>query len=220
MAQLRKSFHDRLADLKQDVVRMGAVAGEGVQHAMKLLATGDPSLAAQVQACEDQTDALNMSIEQAGLQLLATQQPMARDLRLIASALKIISDIERIGDYSVDLAKQAALLSAQPLAKPLVDLPRMAQLVQDMLHDSLEAFAREDAARGLAAVAMDHEVDAIYRQLHEELAGFIQSDPSLAEPAIRLLMIGTFLERMADHVTNIGERIHYMVTGELKELHD
>lgn len=220
MAQLRKSFNDRLADLKQDVVRMGAVAGEGVQHAMKLLATGDSSLAAQVQACEDQTDALNMSIEQAGLQLLATQQPMARDLRLIASALKIISDIERIGDYSVDLAKQAALLSARPLAKPLVDLPRMAQLVHDMLHDSLEAFAREDAARGLAAVAMDHEVDAIYRQLHEELAGFIQSDPSLAEPAIRLLMIGTFLERMADHVTNIGERIHYMVTGELKELHD
>ncbi len=220
MDHLRKSFHDRLADVKQDVVRMGALASESVQTAMKLITTGDIALARQVQAYEDQIDALNMEIEQAGLQLLATQQPMARDLRLIASALKIISDIERIGDYSVDVAKQGVLLSGKPLFKPLVDLPRMAQLVQDMLHDSLEAFAREDAGRGLAAVAMDHEVDAIYRQLHEELAGFIQSDPSLAEPAIRLLMIGTFLERMADHVTNIGERIHYMVTGELKELHD
>jgi len=220
MAQLRKSFHERLADLKQEVVRLGSLAGDSVDVCLKLLATGDVSLARQVQEYEDEIDRLNMEIECAALELLATQQPMARDLRLIAAVLKAIGDIERVGDYAVDTAKQAVLLSARPLFKPLVDIPRMAQLLQGMLHDTLEAFAREDPARGLAAVERDHEVDAIYRMLHEELAGYIARDPSLADQAIRLLMISTYLERMADHVTNIGERIHYMVTGELKELHE
>jgi len=220
MAQLRKSFHDRMGDLKQDLGSMGDLARESIQACLELLATGDVSLAQQVASLEDEIDRLNMKIEHDGLQLLATQQPMARDLRTIASVFKAVGDIERIGDYSVDMAKQAVLLAGQQHCKPLVDIPHMAALVQDMLRDTLEAFAREDTTRGLAAVAKDHEVDAIYRQLHEQLAGFIQAQPELANQAIRLLMIATYLERMADHVTNIGERIYYMVTGELKELHD
>jgi len=220
MPPLRASFHERLAALRQDLVHMGDLASQSIGRCLELLATRDVSLAAQVQQIEDEIDRLNMDIERRALELLATQQPMARDLRVIASVLKAIGDIERIGDYCVDMAKQAVMLSAKPLFKPLVDLPRMVDLVRTMLQETLEAFAREDVRRGLAAVEKDHQVDALYRQLHEEISGYLQRDPALADQAIRLLMIGTYLERMADHVTNIGERIHYMVTGELKELHD
>ena len=134
--------------------------------------------------------------------------------------LRIITDIERIGDYAVDTSRQAQALADRPLFKPLVDIPRMAHVVQKMLHDSLTAFVRRDLDLAMQAVRQDDEVDHAYRSLQRELVEYIQRDPSLAAPAISLLLIGVYLERMADHVTNIGERIWYMETGELKELHE
>jgi phosphate transport system protein len=145
---------------------------------------------------------------------------MARDLRTIATVLRIITDIERIGDYSVDTTRQVRALADRPLMKPLVDIPRMAEIVQKMLHDALKAFVHRDLQLAMQAVKQDDEVDHAYHTLHDELIKYLERDPGLASQAIALLLIGAYLERMADHVTNIGERIWYMETGHLKELHE
>jgi phosphate transport system protein len=217
---IRQSFDEQLAALQEDVVRMGSLAGEAVHTAIQVLAERNLALAPKVMDLENRIDALNLDIENRAIELLALQQPMARDLRTIAAVLRIITDIERIGDYSVDTTRQARALADQPLMKPLVDIPRMAELVQKMLHDSLAAFVHRDLDLAMQAVKQDDEVDGLYRSLHEELVEYIERDPHLASQAIALLLIGTYLERMADHVTNIGERIWYMETGHLKELHE
>jgi len=217
---IRQSFDEQLSALQQDVVRMGSVAIQAVDTAVRALSERNIGLCEEVMAIENQIDALNMAIESRAVELLALQQPMARDLRTIAGVLRIIADIERIGDYSVDITRQARVLSDQVLFKPLVDIPRMATLVQRMLHDALEALVRRDLQLAMAAVEQDDEVDHVYKSLHQELLEFIQRDPLLAPQAICLLMVGVYLERMADHVTNIGERIWYMETGQLKELHE
>jgi len=217
---IRQTFEEQLKGLEQDVVRMGSLAAEAVKIAIEVLVERDPEKGGRVMELENQIDALNMGIERRATELLALQQPMAGDLRTIAAVLRIIMDIERIGDYSVDTTRQASELAEQPLMKPLVDIPRMAELVQQMLHESLEALVERDLDRAMRAVEQDDEVDHAYRALHDELVEYVQRDPSLAKQAISLLMIGTYLERMADHVTNIGERIWFMETGELKELHE
>jgi len=217
---IRHSFDEQLNALQEDVVRMGSMAVQAVDLAVRALAERDLGLCDQVMAVENQIDELNMDIESRAVQLLALQQPMARDLRTIAGVLRIITDIERIGDYAVDTSRQARQLADQPLFKPLVDIPRMANLVQRMLHDALEALVRRDLDLAMAAVRQDDEVDHVYKSLHQDLLAYVQRDPALAAQAFSLLLVGTYLERMADHVTNIGERIWYMETGELKELHE
>jgi phosphate transport system protein len=219
MTSIRPQFDEELTALQQEVVRMGGLAAEAIQTAIQALVQRDLQLVAKVREIENRIDALNLDIENRGLQLLALQQPMARDLRTIAAILRVITDIERIGDYSVDISTQAKALADRPLFKPLVDIPRMGEMVQRMLHDSLKAFVNRDLELAQAAVEQDDEVDHLYRALHEELEGYIQKDPALTFQAIRLLMVSAYLERIADHITNIGERIFYMVTGELKELH-
>ncbi|KPJ63633.1 hypothetical protein AMK68_03445 [candidate division KD3-62 bacterium DG_56] len=199
---------------------MGSLAAQAVQAAIRALAERDLKYADDVMVMENQIDALNLDIESRAVELLALQQPMASDLRTIAAVLRIITDIERIGDYSVDICRQARELADRPLMKPLVDIPRMAEVVQKMLHESLRAFVQRDLDLAMNAVVQDDEVDQCYRLLHDELAEYVERDPGLTSQAMSLLLIGTYLERMADHVTNIGERIWYMETGELKELHE
>ena len=219
MTSIRHTFEKQLKELQEDVARMGALAADAVRTAIQALVQRDMAIAEKVIEIENKIDDLNMAIESRCMELLARQQPMAKDLRTIASVLRMITDIERIGDYSVDIATQAKILMEKPLFKPLVDIPRMAEMVQKMLQDSLKAFVNRDLALAKSAVEQDDEVDHIYRALHDELADFIQKDPSLTFQAIRLLMIGAHLERIADHITNIGERIFYIETGLLKELH-
>jgi len=216
---IRQTFDEQLAALQQDVVRMGSIAAQAVQVAVQALVERKVELADQVMDLENQTDALNLSIESRAVQLLALQQPMARDLRTITAVLRIITDIERIGDYAVDTSRQARELADQPLMKRLVDIPLMADLVQRMLHDSLQAFVHRDLELAMQAVQQDDQVDRAYHTLHDELIEHIRRDPSVTNQAISLLLIGVYLERMADHVTNIAERIWFMETGELKELH-
>ena len=217
---IRQTFSEQLAALQEDVVRMGSMAARAVQAAIRALAERDLKYADQVMDLENQIDALNLDIESRAVELLALQQPMASDLRAIAAVLRIITDIERIGDYSVDMCRQARELVDRPLMKPLVDIPRMAEVVQKMLHESLRAFVQRDLDLAMKAVKRDDEVDRSYRMLHDELTQYVERDSSLTAQAMSLLLIGTYLERMADHVTNIGERIWYMETGELKELHE
>ena len=219
MSSIRHTFDEQLSELQHDVVRMGGFAAEAVRLTLLCLMKRDVKFVPQVREVEDRIDELNFSIETHALQLLALQQPMAKDLRTIASVMRIIADIERIGDYAVDSTHQAELIADQPLFKPLVDIPKMAETVQRMLHDSMRAFVTRDLELAQAVVQLDDQVDHAYHALHDELLSFIQRDPAVAFQAIRLMMIGAYLERMADHITNICERIFYIETGELKELH-
>jgi len=219
-APIRQTFASQLAQLQDDVVEMGRLAARAVELAVRMLCERDLSLGPQVMETENQIDALNLSIEARAVELLALQQPMARDLRTIAAICRLIADIERIGDYSVDISHQARGLADRPPFKPLVDIPRMGDIVQKMLHDTLEAFVQRDVELAIRAVQQDDEVDHAYRALNDELVQFVERDSRLAAQAFSLLLVGTYLERMADHVTNIGERIWYMETGELKELHE
>jgi len=218
-SEARKAFDEELASLQTDLQKMGAVVEDMLGKAIKALAERDIALAQQVQDMDDVVDRYNIDIETESLRLLALQQPMARDLRTIAAAMKIITDVERAGDYAVDIAKMAERLADRPLFKPLEDIPKMAQTVQQMLREVLTAFVARDLSLVQEMISHDEEVDHLYHSLYDELVGYIQRDPKLADQAVSLLLIARYLERIADHITNIGERIYYMETGELKELH-
>jgi len=198
---------------------MGGVVEQMLLKCVKALVDRDIPLADETIDMDDIVDGYNLDIETRCLRLLALQQPMARDLRTIAAALKIITDVERMGDYAVDIAKTAKILLEKPLFKPLVDIPRMAKIVQRMLHESLAAFVNRDLGLIEKITQEDDKVDRLNRALHDELVGMLEKDPSLASQAVRLILIARYLERIADHVTNVCERVYYMETGELKELH-
>ena len=216
----RHAFDEQLASLQGDVVRMGGLAAEALGLALQQLTGQDHELAARVLDIENQIDALNLDIESRALQLLARQQPMARDLRIIAAVLRIITDVERIGDYSVDTSKQAQRLAAAPRCELPPEIPHMGAVVQQMLGESLQAFVRHDLQLARRAAARDDEVDHDYHQLYDRLVELLHGDPGQAEAVACLLLISAYLERMADHVTNIDERVWFMETGELQELHE
>lgn len=215
----RKAFEEDLVDLQSDLQRMGAVVEEMLVLTIRALTDGDASSINQIEDMDDIVDKYNIDIETKSLKLLALQQPMARDLRTIAAAMKIITDIERAGDYAVDISKIVEKLAAKPLFKPLVDIPKMAILVQQMLQETLTAFAARDLNLVQSMILHDEEVDSLYENLYQELSDYIRQNPELTEQAMGLILIARYLERMADHITNIGERIYYMQTGILKELH-
>ncbi len=215
----RHAFDEQLATLQGDVVRMGSLAAEALGLALQQLAGHDHTLGARVLDIENRIDALNLDIESRALQLLARQQPMARDLRIIAAVLRIITDVERIGDYSVDTSKQAERLAASPHCEVPAEIPHMGAVVQQMLGESLQAFVRHDLQLARQAIARDDDVDRDYHQLYDQLVEMLRADPGQAAAVTCLLLVGAYLERMADHVTNIDERIWFMETGELQELH-
>lgn len=218
-SSVRRTFEDHLRALQEQVLRMGAAVEEMVFCAIEALRQTDIEAGERLEAMDDTVDKYNLEIENECLNLIALQQPMARDLRTIAAAMKIISDIERVGDYAVDVAKAAARLATRPLFKPLVDIPRMGELVQQMLREALEGFVNRDLDRIQRMIQADDAVDHLNRELHDELVGWIERDPSVAHQAVWLILVARYLERMADHITNIGERVYYMETGRLKELH-
>ncbi|MCL6629220.1 MAG: phosphate signaling complex protein PhoU [Armatimonadetes bacterium] len=216
---VRSSFSEEIRELEQDLLKMGSVVEKMLHKSIEALITRNVFLAEEAIAMDDIVDGYNLAIENRCLKLLALQQPMARDLRTIAGAMKIITDVERMGDYIVDIAKTARELSEEPLSKPLEDIPRMAELVKQMLRDVLEAFVSRDLELIQKMIETDDQVDHLNRSLHEELVGYMQKDPSVVPQAVHLLLITRYLERLADHVTNVGERVYYMETGEMKELH-
>lgn len=215
----RKAFDQELNELQEDLEKMGYIVERMLGDAIHALATGDAEEARRVMEMDDQVDEYNIGIEERALRLLARQQPMARDLRTIAGALKIITDIERAGDYAFDIARVAEKLAHEPLFKPLEDIPRMARTVQDMMRDALTSFRTRDLGLIQRMISHDEAVDRLYYALYDELVEVVQRDPKLADQVMGLLLVARYLERVADHITNIGERIYYMETGELKELH-
>jgi phosphate transport system protein len=218
MQMTRTQFEQELELLRSQLLEMGSAADRMVELAMLALTTQDVSTAEAVILSDDRIDELDLQIEAASMKLIALQQPMARDLRLVGTALKVITDLERIGDHAVDIAKIARKLAGEAFPKPLVDLPRMATAVRKMLRDALEAFVRHDLSLVNRVVEADDEVDTLFHQIRDELLTTMQREPGIVYRATYLLFVAHYLERIADHAVNIAERVHYVETGELAQL--
>lgn len=214
----RERFSQQVMDVKHKVVKMGALVEDIVELAVTSLKNQDIEGAKKVYADDDKIDEIELEIEMECMRMLALQQPLAKDLRTVATALKIITDLERMGDHAVNIAKITLEIGNEPLIKPLIDIPRMAQIAQEMVKLSLDAFVKEDVELAERVAAMDEEVDNIYLAILEEIIELISNNKDMARQGTKLLFIGRFLERIADHTTNICERVIYMVTGELKEI--
>jgi phosphate transport system protein len=214
----RENFHRILNETQQDVLRMGSLVEEAITRAVDALQRSDVALAEEILRFDDIIDDLNVRIETNCLNLLALQQPMASDLRTIAAMLDIVIDLERIGDHACDIAQITKTLASEPPLKPLIDIPRMAAKAREMLRQSLDAFAAHDAAIAHQVPQKDDEVDRIYRAVFKELIAFMAADPKAINRGSNLILVALYLERIADHATNICERVVYMVEGVPKKL--
>lgn len=213
---MRAAFDAQLESLQQEMLRMAEMAVKAITQAVTSLQNQDPELAHKVITDDVQVDALDLDLERRCQQLLALQSPLARDLRIVASVMRISTDIERLADLATNIAEITIKIGKTPLIKPLEDIPRMAEMAQAMVRDSLEAFVKRDAELARDVCQRDNEVDQLYSMLHDELMEFISEsdDPQKVEQAANLLFVARYLERIADHATNIGERVIYMVTGQ------
>lgn len=214
----RSSFHEQLNSLQRDILRMGVFVGEAIQNAVQSLARKDLQLARAVIDGDDTVDRMLVDIEKRCLQLMALQQPMASDLRAIGTALKIVTDLERMADHATDIAKVTIRLEDEPLIKELVDIPRMAARVQEMTREAMEAYVNRDVARARRMIQMDDEIDRTHKMIFDELLGIMEAQPKYVKQATYLLLVSVYLERVGDHATNLGEWTVYMVTGELEDL--
>ncbi len=214
----RNLYLQELTDLQTDLLRMAGMAGEAIHASVEALRHLDVASAERIVAADDQIDRLHLELENRCMRLLALQQPMASDLRTIAAVFAITIDLERLADHAEGVSRCVKRLAGQALLKPLIDIPRMEALVQEMLREAMEAFKTRDASLARAMAKKDDDVDGLRSQIFRELLTFMISDPKTVPRALELLLAAQHLERAADHVTNIGERVVYMVTGELLEL--
>ncbi|PKM91005.1 MAG: phosphate transport system regulatory protein PhoU [Firmicutes bacterium HGW-Firmicutes-12] len=220
MLVIRQSFDDSLGSLVQDILRMGSIVENMLDNSVESLKLQDLKLAQEVLKMENEIDSLEQEIEHKCLRLIATQQPFAKDLRRITAGFKIITDLERMADYCEDIAKVTLRIGAEDLIKPLIDIPRMSLLTQRMLKDALDSFAYENIELAYQMCKDDDEVDHIYAQVIRELLTYMMENPKTISQATSLMFVGRYIERIADHATNIGERVIFLVTGIKKELND
>ncbi|SMD04418.1 phosphate signaling complex protein PhoU [Sporomusa malonica] len=211
---MRHSYDQELEHLRQSLLDMGKAVGGAIEDAVISLARQDLELARRVMDFDDQIDQMEVDIEDKCMVLIARQQPIARDLRIIGTGLKITTDLERMGDHAYDIAKITLSMANQPLIKPLVDIPRMAQMSQRMLKDALEAYTALDIPLAEQVCLNDDEVDHIYHQVFRELLTYMMEDPKTITQATQLIFVARYLERIADHATNIAEWTIYLVTGQ------
>jgi phosphate transport system protein len=218
MSFTRSQFEEELEKLRNLLLAMGSEADRAVADAIKALELRDTALAEDVIERDDRIDELDLEIEAECMRIIALQHPLARDLRLVGTALKIITDLERIGDHAVDIAKVARKLAGTSNDRVLVDLPRMAAAVRHMLKTALEAFVRHELDLVTAVVEADDEVDDLFHSIRTDLHKAMESDPRLVVEGSYLLFVAHYLERMADHAVNIAERVHYVETAQLAQL--
>ena len=215
---LREAFQRNLQVLQDELLVLGGMVEKALVDSVELLKKQDLDGAQKLIAQDESINEKRFAIEADTLVQIATQQPMAGDLRVLASILDVASELERIGDYAKGIAKITLMIGQKPLMKPLIDLPRMAEKAADMLRRALNAFVRQDLTCADSIPNEDDEVDALYNQVYRELLTFIISDPRTIDQATYLLWVGHNLERAADRVTNICERVVFMVTGKLVEM--
>lgn len=214
----RESFERHLRELQDNVLVLGSMVGKAIERSTEALKKRDLELARQVIAEDVKINSKRFEIEEKCIELIVTQQPMASDLRIIVAVLNIIVDLERIGDHAEGNAKIAIAIGDEPPLKPLIDLPRMAQKTVEMLHRSLDAFIGHDAEAARKVSDEDDEVDHLYDQVFRELLTFMAEDTRTITRATRLIWVAHNLERSADRVTNICERVVYVVTGKMEEM--
>ncbi|WP_197051384.1 phosphate signaling complex protein PhoU [Caloranaerobacter azorensis] len=211
---MRKHFDLQLKELHDSLLKMGTMIEEAIDMAVQSLIEQDVEKAKRVIENDDNIDILEMQIEEKCLDLIALQQPIARDLRRISTILKIITDLERIGDHAVNIAEVAIKIGKEKFIKPLIDIPKMADIVKKMVKNSLNSYIEEDLKLAREVAQMDEIVDNIYRDIYIELLELLTKNEKNIPQTINLLLIGRYLERVADHTTNICERIIYMINGE------
>jgi phosphate transport system protein len=214
----RESFERHLHELQDDVLILGSMVEKAISRSIEALKKRDLELARQVIAGDREVDLKRYEIEEKCTELIITQQPMASDLRIIIAVLYIIVDLERIADHAGGIAKIAMMIGDEPPLKPLIDIPRMAERATDMLHRSLDAFVKHDADAARRISAEDDEIDSLYDQVFRELLVFMMEDPRTVTRATRLIWVAHNLERTADRVTNICERVVFTVTGKIEEI--
>ena len=214
----RESFHEALEGLQKEVIDMGILVDQAIDDAIQALKTRDISWSQRIVEGDIEINKMRFRIEERCLSLLATQQPMARDLRTIAAVLSIITDLERMADHAEGIARINIMMGDEPLLKPLIDIPRMAQKARQMLGQSLQAFINRDIRKAKDLCEEDDEIDELYNQVYRELLTFMLQDPKTITRATYLLWVAHNLERIGDRVTNICERTVFMVTGELEEI--
>lgn len=215
---IRKTFENEIQSLKDEIIVLGSMVEQSIVDSVEALKKRDIAASRRVIELDDQINAKRFALENQVMVLIATQQPMARDLRLLASILEVISELERMGDYGKGIGVINIRMGQQALLKPLVDIPRMAAIGVSMLHRALTAFINEDVEAARVIPPEDDQVDELYEQIYRELMTFIMEDPKNIERANWLLWASHNLERFADRVTNICERTVFIVTGEIKEI--
>lgn len=214
----REAFEREMQRLEDDMLVLGSMVETAVLESVELLKRRDTEGAKRIIANDLRINEKRFAIEEDALVLIATQQPLASDLRTLAAILAIITELERIGDYAKGISKISIMLGNEPLMKPLVDIPRMATMGMDLLRRSLQAFIHCDVEQARAIPMEDDELDALYNQVYRELLTYIIADPKNLNQANLLLWAAHNLERAGDRVTNICERVIFMVTGEMKEM--
>jgi phosphate transport system protein len=216
--ETRTIFHKRLREIQDDVLAMGSMVSKAMQRSIDALKNRDIILAHQIVEDDKKVNRKRFEIEEKCIELIATQQPMASDLRIILAVLNIVSEVERIGDYAEGIAKIAIMIGDEPPLKPLIDIPRMAEMTVDMLRRSLDAFVNRDAEAAKNISIEDDSIDHLYDQVFRELLTFMAEDPKTITRATRLIWVAHNLERAADRVTNICERVVFVVTGKMEEI--
>ena len=213
MTSTRQSYNQELEALRKEILDMGTRVEQAIDQAVAALTKKDMDLARSVMDGDDYIDDMEHDIEDKCIVLIARQQPLARDLRIISTGLKITTDLERVGDHAFDIAKIAIAIGDEPLIKPLIDVPRMSAMAQNMLKDSLLAYINLDITLAEQVCADDDAVDDLYAHVLRELLTYMIEDPTTIKQATQLLFVARYLERVADHATNIAEWVSYLVTG-------
>ena len=213
MERVTRHFQEELELLQQRLLSMGGLAEQRMCDSVTAVSHRDPRLVEQILTGDEPINALHIEIDDRCFKLLALHQPMAADLRAIVAAVKINTDLERVGDLAVNIAEAGKRYLQHAPVKPLIDIPRMGDIAQRMLRDALDAFVRRDVTLAHAVLAADDQLDALKTQIFRELLTFMLSDPSTIEPGLDLILISRHLERIGDHATNIAEDVIFMVSA-------
>lgn len=208
-------FEDELSDLKVQILKMGSLVEEAIDRSIKSLVERDSDLARQVIENDTRINAFDVSVDEECIRLIALRQPTAGDLRFITTAMKITTDLERMGDYAVDICERALELNEEPQLKPYIDIPRMAEIAEGMVRDALQAFLEKNTSLAYDVIKRDDEVDQLTVQIFNELLLFMIKDSSTITRAIKISYVSKYLERISDHATNLAEMVVYMNEGKM-----
>lgn len=219
-AMMERHFDEELKELHKDILRMGALVQEAIFKSTEALKNRDKSLALEIIGSDNKIDELELTIDERCIDLMARFQPMAGDLRFITTGMKINSELERIADLSVDICQRVLEIIDKPLLKPLIDIPKLSLIAQNMIKDAIDSFIRKDAEIARKVILADAEADRLRNMVCDELIKkYMERDPKTASRAVPLLLIARHLERICDHTTNIAEDVVYMVEGKVVKHH-